>query len=250
MNHTIKKGSNLPALLFWTGVWWLGAKALGNALLLPTPWQVLRCLTELAVTEVFRQTVALSIGRILLGVVTSVLLGVVLAVLTTRSRLAHMLIAPAMTAMQVTPVASFTILVLIWLDRDWVPVLICAMMVLPVIWNDVSTGIQTVDVQLLEMAKVFRLSKTQVLKRIYLPSVLPFFRTACSSALGLGWKAGIAAEVIGLPTGSLGENLYNVKVYYMTADLFAWTAVIVVVSVVFEKLFLKIIDTAAGKAGG
>ena len=241
MNHTIKKGSNLTALLFWTGVWWLGAKALGNALLLPTPWQVLRCLTELAVTEAFRQTVALSIGRILLGVVTSVLLGVVLAVLTTRSRLAHMLIAPAMTAMQVTPVASFTILVLIWLDRDWVPVLICAMMVLPVIWNDVSTGIQTVDVQLLEMAKVFRLSKTQVLKRIYLPSVLPFFRTACSSALGLGWKAGIAAEVLTVPKISIGRMIADAKLYLMTEELFAWTLTVIALSLVLQSIMLRLL---------
>jgi NitT/TauT family transport system permease protein len=78
---------------------------------------------------------------------------------------------------------------------------------------------------------------------------MPYFRTAVSLGLGLCWKAGVAAEVIGLPAGSVGEQLYNAKVYYMMPDLFAWTAVIVLVSVVFERLFLRLIDAMVGKAG-
>lgn len=234
-------GSCFPALLFWTGIWWLGAKALGNTLLLPTPWQVLRCLLELAGTAGFWQTVGLSIGRILLGVITAVLLGVALAVVTTRSRLARMLIAPAMTAMQVTPVASFAILVLIWLDRDWVPVLICGMMVLPVVWSGVSTGIRETDVQLLEMAKVYRLPRLRILKRIYLPSVLPFFRTACVSALGLGWKAGIAAEVLTVPKNSIGRMISDSKLYLLTEELFAWTLTVIALSLVLQGIMLRLL---------
>ena len=137
------KVNGLPALIFWTVVWFLAAKGMDNPLLLPGPVQVLRCLGNLMMTTAFWQTVAISIGRILLGVISAVLLGCVLAVVTTSSRLLEVLIAPAMTAMQATPVASFTILVLIWIDRDYVPVLICGMMVLPVVWNSVSTGIHS-----------------------------------------------------------------------------------------------------------
>ena len=237
-----RRNNGIPALIFWTAVWWAVAEQFRNYLLLPTPWMVLTCLGELASTAAFWQTVTLSIGRILLGVVTAVALGVALAVLTTNSRLAEILIAPAMTAMQATPVASFTILVLIWLDRDWVPVLICIMMVLPVVWNAISTGIRTVDVQLLEMAKVYRLSCLRILKRIYLPSLLPFFRTACSSALGLGWKAGIAAEVLTVPKISIGRMIAESKSYLLTEELFAWTLTVIMLSLALQKLmqaFLK-----------
>lgn len=244
----VKKYSNLPAILFWTSLWWLGAKALGNPLLLPTPWQVLRCLTALGATAAFWQTVILSIGRILLGVAAAVALGVALAILTTRSALAELLIAPAMTAMQVTPVASFTILVLIWLDRDWVPVLICGMMVLPVVWSGVSAGIRTVDVQLLEMARVFRLSRLRVFLRIYLPSVLPFFRTACSSGLGLGWKAGIAAEVLTVPKMSIGRMIADSKLYLLTEELFAWTVTVIVLSLALQSLMLRLLKGRDGNA--
>ena len=99
------------------------------------------------------------------------------------------------------------------------------------------------------MAKVFRVPLTRQLRGIYLPAVLPHFRSAASLGLGLCWKAGIAAEVIGLPAGTVGEALYNAKVYYETADLFAWTVVIVAMSVVVEKLFLRLVDAAAERAG-
>ena len=143
--------------------------------------------------------------------------------------------------MQATPVASFTILVLIWVDRDWVPVLICGMMVLPVVWNSISTGIRTVDVQLLEMAKVYRLPKMRVLRRIYLPSLLPFFRAACTSALGLGWKAGIAAEVLTVPRTSIGRMIAESKSYLLTEELFAWTLTVIALSLLLQNGLLRLL---------
>ena len=142
------------------------------------------------VTASFWKITAISICRILLGVTGAVILGTVLAVFTEKSRWGNLLIAPAMTAMQATPVASFTILVLIWLDRDYVPVLICAMMGLPIVWNSVGGGIRTTDPQLLEMAKVYRLTGSQTLRRIYVPSVMPFFRksSAITSSKGMSGK--------------------------------------------------------------
>lgn len=230
----------MPALVFWLLVWQLISGVMGNALLLPGPLQVLRCLGRLSVTAAFWQTTLTSIGRILLGVATATALGVLLAVLTCRFHLLELLIAPGMTAMQATPVASFTILVLIWLDRDYVPVLICGMMVLPVIWSSVSTGIRVTDRQLLEMAGVFRLSFLTRLRRIWIPSVMPFFRTACSSALGLGWKAGIAAEVLTVPKASIGRMISESKLYLLTEELFAWTLAVILLSLLLQKLMLAL----------
>ena len=97
--------------------------------------------------------------------------------------------------------------------------------------------------------RVFRVPVSRQLRGIYLPAVLPYFRSAVSLGLGLCWKSGAAAEVIGLPAGSIGEALYTAKVYFQTGDLFAWTAVIVTVSVIFERLFLRLVDAAVRKAG-
>ena len=238
----------LPALVFWTAVWYLAALAMDNPLLLPDPVQVLRCLANMMVTAAFWQTAAVSVGRILLGVLWAVILGTVLAVLTAKSRLLYALIAPAMTAVQATPVACFTILVLIWVSRDYVPVLICAMMGLPIVFNSVSGGIRMTDPQLLEMAKVYRLSRIRTLRRVYIPSVMPLFRMACSSALGLGWKAGIAAEVLTVPKRSIGRMISDSKLYLLTEELFAWTLVIIVFSLLLQKLMQRLLKGRDGHA--
>ena len=236
-----KKINSFPAIVFWVCLWQIAAGLFGNALLLPGPVQVLRCLFSLARTAAFWQTTFVSIGRILLGVVSATALGVILAVLCVRFRLLEVLIAPMMTAMQATPVASFTILVLIWVDRNFVPVLICGMMVLPVIFSNVSAGIRLTDPQLLEMAKVYKLSALRTLQRIYIPTVLPVFRSACSNALGLGWKAGIAAEVLTVPKTSIGRMISESKLYLLTEELFAWTLAVVVLSLLLQKLMQRIL---------
>ena len=99
------------------------------------------------------------------------------------------------------------------------------------------------------MARVFRVPFSRTLRGIYLPQVLPYFRSAVSTALGLCWKAGTAAEVIALSGGSIGEKLYHAKIYFETADLFAWTAAIVLISALFERLFLYFVDSMAERWG-
>ena len=137
--------------------------------------------------------------------------------------------------------ASFAILVLIWLQRDLVPVLICAMMVLPVVWSNVCTGIRETDGQLLELAKVYHLPRMRVLRRIYVPSVMPYFRAACSGALGLGWKAGIAAEVLTVPKASIGRMISESKLYLLTEELFAWTLTVIVLSLLLQTIILRLL---------
>lgn len=233
-----EQGANrnpLSAILFWGLVWQLGSAALSNPLLLPAPVQVLKCLLGLMGTASFWQITAASVGRILLGVLGGIALGVCLAVLASISPWLDDLIAPVMHTIQATPVASFTILVLIWLQRDFVPVLICGMMVLPIIFGSVTTAIRMTDRQLLEMAKVYRLPLHTVIYRIYGPSVLPYFRSACANAIGLGWKAGIAAEVLTVPRQSIGRMISESKLYLQTEELFAWTLAVVCFSMLLQK---------------
>jgi NitT/TauT family transport system permease protein len=152
--------------------------------------------------------------------------------------------------MKTIPVASFIILALVWLESSQLSFFIAFLMVFPPVYLGVLTGIGQTDPRLLEMAKVFQVPFRRQVRYLYLPAIAPHFRSAVSVGLGLCWKSGIAAEVIGLPDGSMGERLYMAKVYFLTPELFAWTAVIVAVSVLFEKVFLRLVDKALGKAGG
>lgn len=243
----------LRPVLVWLAVWQLGSMALDQPILLPSPIAALSRLLALSVTGAFWRTIAWSSGRILGGFLIAGALAVGCAVLSAQSGVIRALLAPLTAAVKAAPVASFIILALAWVSPRNLSMLISGLMVFPGIYQNVLEGIRQTGVQcvqVLEMSRVFQVPVIRIVRAIYLPSVLPYFRTACSLALGMCWKAGTAAEVIGLPRGSLGEQLYNAKIYLQTADLFAWTAVIVCISVVFERLFLRLLDAAARWIGG
>ena len=230
------------AVAVWLAVWELASLYIGQEILLVSPVSVLRRLTVLAVQSDFWGSIAFSFFRIIGGVLLASLCGTLLASLSAAFRFVRDLLAPAMAAIKAVPVASFIILVLIWVPSRNLSVVISFLMVLPVIYTNVLGGILSTDRKLLEMAQVFRIPLFRRIRYIYLSQLLPYLRTGFSLSLGLCWKAGVAAEVIGIPKGSIGEKLYEAKVYLETPDLFSWTLVIVLISVIFEKLFLRFID--------
>ena len=251
MKQTKKNRAGLlAAVVFWLAVWQAAAMLIGQEVFLVSPLQAAAVLVQLLPQVDFWQRVLFSTGRILLGFVLGALVSVLLAVAAERSTWVETLLAPVMQLVKATPVASFIILALVWVSGSSLSVLISFLMVLPVLYGAVRTGIESADGQLLEMARVFRLSPGRRLRAIWLPAVLPAFRQGCSVALGICWKSGVAAEVIGLPDGSIGDALYRAKITLSTGELFAWTFVIILLSAGFEKLFLALLDRAVAHVLG
>ncbi|MCL2343898.1 MAG: ABC transporter permease subunit [Firmicutes bacterium] len=226
----------LAALVFWVAVWTATALITGKALILPSPLAVVRALLRMGGTSVFWLSAGSSLLRIACGFLAGVLLGAGLAVLTSVSKTAETLLAPAIRVIRATPVASFIILVLLWASRAMVTGVIAALMVLPVIWEQLSAAIASVDKGLLELARVYRFGRRKTVRLVYLPSVLPSLVAACLTAQGLAWKSGVAAEVITLPRSSIGTQLYYSKLYLNTDELFAWTLTVILLSFLLELL--------------
>ena len=233
------------AVALWLLVWQGASMAIDQQILLVSPVRVVVRLLEMALTAELWTSIGFSLLRIGAGFLLAAALGAGLAALSARFSRVEELLAPAMLAIQSVPVASFIILALIWFSSRSLSVLISFLMVLPVLYANTLGGIRAADAQLLEMAQVFRIPAARRVRYVYLPQVLPYFRSACQAALGLCWKAGIAAEVIGMPDGSIGERLQQAKVYLNTPDLFAWTLVIVLVSLAFQRVFLWLLDRGA-----
>ena len=246
--RTIGKQGAVIAL--WIALWAALAAAVRQPLLLPSPAAVLVRLAELAQQAAFWQIALFSVGRIMLGILCAVALGAVMAVLSCRFSIVEALFAPLLTVVKATPVASFILLVLIWIGRGSVPAVIAALMVLPVVWTNVATGVRHVDRELLEMADSYRLRTAVRLRRILLPSVMPYFLSAVKTGIGIGWKAGIAAEVLTVPVRSIGKMIYESKLYLETTDLFAWTAVVIVISLLLEKILVAALERLGGRYGG
>lgn len=244
-----KRGKQLCRLLltisFWLLIWQVAAWLVewkvhgrGNELLLPYPWTVAQALGRLCRQPVFWKHVALSLLRVLQGMAIGMGAGILLAVLTCWLPWVDQLLSPAIRVIRATPVASFILLVLLWTARTNVPVVIAGLMVLTVVWENLSRGIRAVDPQLLEMAKCYRFSKCKTIWLVYIPSLKPFLLAALTNAIGLAWKSAVAAEVLCLPALATGTQIYYAKLYLEIPELFAWTVVVVSLSLILEKVLL------------
>lgn len=234
-------GLKLLVFFFWILVWGLLSKAINQELFLPSPKNVLLAGLELGKTTEFWMSIANSFARIIIGFLMGLIIGALLAAISYKSRVLYELISPLMKVIKATPVASFIILALVWINSVNLSVLIAFLMVLPVSFSNIIHGLRSTDDKLLEMAKIFRISRWKRIKAIYFPALMPFLISAISIGLGFSFKSGIAAEVIGRPINSIGLNLYEAKLYLMIKELFAWTVVVILLSVLFEQIVMRIL---------
>lgn len=240
----------LAVLLFWLGVWQGVFMAVKNDLLIASPKQVLFKLGELVTQLPFWKSVALSFLRIAAGYVLGVTSAVLLCVLTTRFKACFELFSPFIKTVRSVPVASFIILALVWLKKTYVPVFIVFLIVMPVVWQSISDAVSKAPKPLLETAEIYGFGFFKKVRTVYFQAAFPSFESACITALGLSWKSGVAAEVLAVPVSSIGYNLYRSKINLETDELFAWTAVVVVLSIGIEKLLTAVIKRTGGKSNG
>ena len=219
---------------FWIGVWQLVYMMVAKDIVIPSPMSTAQRLVELLKTAEFWEITASSVLRILLGYLIGVVLGTILAVATSMSKLLYALLKPAISIARATPVASLTLIIIMWVTNWQVPLVIVGLMVFPIIWGNTYEGIRETDGKLLEMSRTYGVSPFSRLLYVYIPSVYPYFITGISSALGLAWKSGIAAEILGTTQNSVGQQLNDAKVYLDSEGKFAWTAVVVVLSMILE----------------
>ena len=248
--QTIRKiisswGVRLGVLVFWLAIWQIVAVAINQDIVLTSPIQTIQMLFSLAQLREFWVSIGLSLLRIFVGGALAFTFGSLLAYLSFRYKLVKLLFEPLISTIKSIPVASFVILLLIWVRTPYLSISISFLMALPIIYVAVLEGLLGTDQKLIEMANVYQIHGWHRVKAIYLSQLMPSLKTATSLAMGFCWKSGIAAEVIGLPTFSIGEHLYNAKVYLDTPALFAWTLVVIVMSVLGEKIVMWLVSWAA-----
>ena len=232
------------AVGFWLLVWQLAAVSVGQEILLASPLSTLARLSELVRTGPFWRSILFSLGHILAGYALAALAGTALAALAGRFKPVAELMSPLLAAMRSVPVASFVIAALIWVPSKRLSILIAAVIALPVVYAGALDGLRQIDPKLSEMARVFRMTRWNRLRCVALPALLPSLSSALTVSMGLAWKSGVAAEVNGIPAGSIGEKLYKAKVYLATPDLFAWTLTIVIVSAACSRALKAALNIA------
>ena len=237
----IRMKKKILIVIFWLVVWHLLAIWVDNKILLVTPIETVFALGKLIVTRNFWLTVIGSLVRIAAGFLLGFAVACALAALASRCKWMEEFLEPVIGLLRAVPVASFVVLLLIWWGSPMLAVAICFLIVLPVIYINVLKGLKNADSKLLEMAAIFDMSRLNSFFYIYRPTLRPFLESGLKLALGMCWKSGVAAEIIGTPAYSIGERLYMSKIYLDTEGLFAWTVVVILLSIGFEKLFMGLV---------
>ncbi len=231
-------------VVVWIVVWFILSAVVGEEIFLPSPLSTIRSLLSLLPSSSFWAALAFTLSRVLLGIILSFLSSLILGVLSSFSSVLETFLSPLVKAMRSVPVASIIILTLLWVKSRNLSVVISFLMVFPIIYSSVLSGMKDTSPLLLEMASNYSVTTWKKIRYIYIPSIFPYVKTGVRNAVGLAWKSAIAAEVIALPRSSIGSSLYEAKVYLLTSDLFAWTIVIVVLSSLFEKVTLLLLDVS------
>ncbi len=231
----------VPAIA-WILIWQLLAIIVHNKVLLAGPLETVRALGSLAGTGDFWSSVGQTTCRILGGFLAGSVIGIGLAYAAYKKPVIESFLKPLVLTLKSVPVASFVILLLIWLGSRNISVIICLMVVFPILYLNTLEGLKSTDIKLLEMAHVFRMPGGRAVRYIFLPQLKPFWSGAFKLAIGMSFKSGIAAEVIGQPLHTIGNGLYLAKVYLETGELFAWTIVVVLIAFICEKILGLIID--------
>ena len=236
-------------VLFWLILWEISDRLIDNRIILVGPTHILIALADQMGQSDFWITCGASFLRIAVGFILSFIGGFVLALVCYKYKIIRDFLEPIMIMLKTVPMISFVIMLLIWIGNQALTIYLSFLIVLPIIYTNTLQGLENVDVQLLEMAKVFHLAPWKKFIYIYRPAFMPFVMSASKLALGMSWKSGIMAEVIGTPKPSIGREMYAAKTYLETSKLFAWTIVVVVLSVVFEVFFMWILKRLSAPMG-
>lgn len=235
----IKKlfATTLP-ILFWIGLWWLSSILLNKEVVLPSPVVVAERLAANIITAEFWIVTFISLFRIAAGFLLALALGLLISFAAFFNNAVNRLFSPLISVLRAMPVASYIILLYMMLSNSIIPVVTAFLIVLPVVWENTITGLKSADEKLLEVCKTYGINGLKRLKIYYFPSLKPYFHATILASMGMAWKAGVAAEVLTTPKFSIGKELNNAKVYLDSADLFAWTAVVILLSFLIEY-FIK-----------
>lgn len=227
-------------------IWQLLSMLVGSRLLLlPSPLDTLRSMGEIVSSKSGWQSIGMTVVRILAGFLLGCAVGIGFAVLTSHSRVFDWLLHPLRSLIKTTPITSFALILLVSVISGAVPVIVAMIVVIPMIWQTTEEAIINRDVHLSEMAKIY-LSPWKKLRYVTLPQVLPQFFASASTALGFAWKAVITAEILALPKLGIGRQMQFHKIHVEIPELFAWTLLVILLSVILENA-LKFALRKAGK---
>lgn len=228
------------AWLTLLGLWTLLSFLVNNPVIVPGIPTTLLKLADIVQSQGFLTIIGFTVFRCLTGFILSVLMAIVAGTLCKAFSFARALMEPVLGFLSSVPIMAIILLALIWLDSQLVPIFVSFVMVFPILYDTVYAAILQVDDKLLQMAKVYGISRRTMARDIYLPAILFGLGKVSASTLGNSLKMVIAGEVLAQPKFAIGTRLLMEKTYLNTDGVFAWIIVILLLSYLLRLLMAGI----------
>jgi ABC-type nitrate/sulfonate/bicarbonate transport system permease component len=219
-------------------LWWLASLRMPT-FVLPGPLKVAHTLSTLVRTDTFAGDLGITLYRVLAGFMLAAAVGAPLGILLGASPRAARFLEPLLSIVNTVSSAIWAVFAIIWFGiSDATTVFVVFMTAMPLILTSVWRGALTVERQHVELARSFRMSTAQIMRKIYLPTILPHFFSGARLAFGFGWRVSLVAETIGSSNG-VGYRLRQAADLVQTDQVFAWTLALVALMLLIEAGLLS-----------
>ncbi len=245
-----RAAGRVVVVVFWLAVWEIADRVINNRLMLAGPIRTGQALVEQFSRPEFWLISGASLGRIALGFTVALVFGILLALVAHRAAWFREFIAPVVSVVKTVPVVSFIIMLLIWLGGQALTSWLAFLIVVPLVYTSMLAGLGAVGRHELERAQVYGVSRAKQFWYISRPAFMPFLASACKVGVGMSWRAGVMAELFAATAPSIGREMFAAKTFLDTPTLFAWTVVVMLLSVVFERLVMTLLRFLSRPFGG
>ena len=223
-------------LVIWLSVWQISSMVIDHRFILPSIIDTAKELTLLLGESKFYLVTLYSLLRVVAGLVLGSLIGAFLAFASYKLPIVNTIVSPLFSVIRSTPIASIIIFLYIMLSANTLTILIAILMVAPIIWQNVLDSFNAIPADLLEVCESFEINPVTKFKILIFPTVLKFFVPALITSSSLCWKASVSAEIIAYTTKSIGQFISDAKNDLNTPRVFACTVIVIIFSILLEKL--------------
>lgn len=214
-----------------------------SPIIVPSIKEVMTALVDIFTTEELFKHIIITAKRLVVALTISLSLGSFLGIIIGHNKKIESLMTPLISFMQSVPPISWLVLAIIWFGLDGkASIFIAVISTLPLVIINLVESVRNIDHQLVEMGEIYKFSKSKMLKKIIIPSIVPYFQGCLQVVIGQGWKVIVMGEVLSCNNG-IGGELTNARVNIETGYVFAWTIIIVALFYITNKVVSHMFNT-------
>ena len=218
--------ATLGVTAVFIALWQWGSNSLGD-FLLPPP------------LSVFERSLDISLQRAIVGVGSSLLLGLTSGLIAGYFKTSMAILKPLITVLLATPPIIWVVMALFWFGFGDASVLFTIIIIVtPLTFAGAAVGISTINKQSEELFDAYKLGRWKKIRYLYIPHLTGYVISGISIAVASGMRVVVMAELLGANNG-VGAQIADARTMLDTGTVMAYVILVIVLVSLFEYLIIK-----------